>query len=132
MRAAFAFFELGPPSEEAVRALLTDDFVYQDRRRGLSFEDCDADSFPKYVQTPWNTGATVPPRFELETLAVRGERFAAVATRADYNGMLIESIEVVALDPTLRLVQRTVDFDRDDVDRAIAELDRLDSQAEAD
>src|SRR4051794_18414012 len=72
MRAAFAFFEYGPPPEEAVRALLTDDFVYQDRRSGVNFEDADADSFPKYVQTPWNTGATARPRFELETLAVRG------------------------------------------------------------
>ena len=72
------------------------------------------------------------PRWELETLAVRGERFAAVAVQTDYgNGMLRESIDVIGLDATLSMMQRQVDFDRDDVDGAIAELDRLHSQADA-
>ena len=39
-----------------------------------------------------------------ETLAVRGERFAAVAVQIDYgNGMLRESIHVIGLDATLSL-----------------------------
>ena len=59
----------------------------------------------------WQTGAG-QPRWELETLAVRGERFAAVAVQTDYgNGMLRESINVIGLDATLSLLQRQVDFD---------------------
>jgi hypothetical protein len=130
---AFAFLtEHGSPSEKWVRAGLTDDFAFVDRRSGPRFPDADAESFPKYVLSTWQTGAAGQPRFEGETLAVRGERFAAVEVKTDYgNGMLTESIHVLGLDATLRLRQRQVHFDRDDVDGAIAELDRLYSQADA-
>ena len=49
----------------------------------------------------------------------------------DYGGMLIEHIHVIGLDATLSLLHRAVDFDRDDVDGAITELDRLHDQASA-
>jgi hypothetical protein len=50
----------------------------------------------------------------------------------DYgNGMTTDAIEVLELDSSLRLVQRVVDFDADDIDGAIAELDRLHGRAEA-
>jgi hypothetical protein len=67
----------------------------------------------------------------LETVAVRGERFAACVLEIDYgNGMVSETLHVVGLDPTMRLMQRTIEFDVDDVDGANAELDRLHSQAD--
>jgi hypothetical protein len=119
------------PSERWVRAGLTDDFTFEDRRRGLSFPDADADSFPKVVVSMWQTGAPGQPQFEPETLAVRGDRFAAVAVRTVYgNGMVLETINVIGLDTTLRLRQHQVNFDRDDVDGAIAELDRLHRRAD--
>ena len=63
---------------------------------------------------------------------MRAERFAAVAVQTDYgNGMLRDNVVVIALDATLRMEQRQVDFDRDDVDAAITELDRMHSQSEA-
>jgi hypothetical protein len=109
-----------------------DDFAYEDRRSGPNFPDADAESIPKVVLSVWQTGADGQPRFEPETLAVRGERFAAVAVQTDFgNGMLLETINVIGLDATLSKVQRQVNFDRDDVDRAIAELDRMHSQSEA-
>ena len=131
LHAAYAIFAIGRPTEEFVRASLTDDFTYQDRRSGPTFADADAESFPTYVESYWLTGASGPPRFELETLAVRGERFAAVAVHVDYDGLLLETISVVGLDATLGLLQREFDFDIDDVDGAIAELDRLHQQADA-
>lgn len=132
LRNAYAFFTAtGAPSEEVVRAAVTDDFTYEDRRHGVSFPDADVQSFPSVVQTMWQTGAG-QPRWEHETLAVQGERFAAVAVQTDYgNGMLRDSLIVIGLDATLSRVQRQVDFDIDDVDRAIAELDRMYSQADA-
>ena len=132
MRSALALLsESGSPSEQWVRAGLTDDFTYEDRRSGPSFPDADAESFPRTVLSMWQTGAPGQPRFEPETLAVRGERFAAVAVRTVYgNGMVLETINVIGLDATLSLRQRQVNFDRDDVDGAIAELDRL-SEADA-
>jgi hypothetical protein len=63
---------------------------------------------------------------------VRGKRFTAIVLQIDCgNGMVTESIHVFGLDATLSLVQRDVDFDLDDMDGAIAELDRLQSQADA-
>ena len=130
-RDAFAFLNDGAPTEELVRAMLTEDFTYEDRRSGPSFPDADAESVPKYVLSMWQTGAG-QPRWETETLAVRGERFAAVAIHTDYgNGMLLDSIDVFGLDATLRLEQRQVSLDRDDVEGAIAELDRLQSEDDA-
>jgi hypothetical protein len=55
-----------------------------------------------------------------------------VAAQTDYgNGMLSETINVIGLDATLSLLQRQVYFDFDDVEGAIAELDRMHSQSEA-
>jgi hypothetical protein len=116
-----------------VRAFITDDFVHEDRRRGVSFPTVDAGSHQRFVDSAWQTGAG-RPRFEVsEILAVRGDRLVAALIRIDYgNGMLLEAIHVFALDATLRLGQREVDFDHDDVDGAIAELDRLHAQADGD
>ena len=130
-RLAFAFLNDGAPPEDVVRAWLTDDFTYEDRRSGPSFPAADAESVPKYVLSMWQTGAG-QPRWETETLAVRGERFAAMAIHTDYgNGMLLDSIDVFGLGAALSLLQRQVSFDRDDVDGAIAELDRMQSEDDA-
>jgi len=126
------FTEFGLPSEDEVRAGLADDFAYEDRRRVFRFPDADVGSYPVFVGSVWQTGAGGQPRFEVETLAVRGERFAVIGIEIDYgNGMLAESVHVFGLDATLSLLQRDVDFDLDDLDGAIAELDRLHSEANA-
>ena len=48
----------------------------------------------------------------------------------DGDGMASETLHVVGLDPSLRLMQRTVEFDTDDVRGALAELDRLHRQVD--
>ena len=118
------------PPGELVRASRADDFGYEDRRRGPSFPPLGTESFSKFVETIWETGAG-RPRFDDEILAVRGERYVAGTIRLDFgNGWLRESVIVLALDVTLSLVQRVVEFDLDDVDGAMAELDRLHSRAD--
>jgi hypothetical protein len=126
-----AFFtDSASPPGAALRAGLRDDFVYEDRRRGPNFPPADAESVPKYLDAIFQAGVG-QPRFASETLAVRGERFAASMFRLDYgNGMLHESILVTSLDATLSLLQCAVEFDLDDVDGAIAELDRMHRQAD--
>jgi hypothetical protein len=65
-------------------------------------------------------------------LAVRGDRFAACRLDLDYgNGWVQDHVMVIGLDVTLTLLQVAIDFDADDVDGAIAELDRLSRQADA-
>ena len=122
----YAVFTEGPPPEDALRAGLADDFVYEDRRSGWKFPDGDAESYPKVLLSIWETGADGQPRFGMNTLAVRGERFAAISVVIDYgNGMVMESIHIYGLDARASLLQCDIDFDVDDVDGAIAELDRL-------
>ena len=93
LRNAYAFFESGLPTEKRLRAGLTDDFAYEDRRSGPSMPDADAESYPKLILA---CGEPVRGNQDgrVETLAVRGERFAAVAVQADYgNGMLGAAIQ---------------------------------------
>ena len=120
------------PNDGQIRAGLSDDFCSEDRRRGPSFPNGDADSYARFVASAWEVGVG-RPRFSLrETVSVRGERFAACALEIDYgDGMISETLHVVGLDPTMRLMQRTIEFDLDDVDEATAELDRLQSEADA-
>ena len=115
-----------------MRASFTDDFVYEDRRRGPIFPNAGAESFLQALETAWDTGAGRPRLTVHKILAVRGDRLAACRLEVDYgNGLTCESIQVIELDATVTLVQRVVDFDVDDVDGAIAELDRLHSEADA-
>ena len=66
-----------------------------------------------------------------EIIAVRGERLVAARLAVDYDiGFVLEAIQVLELDATVTRVQRAFDFDVDDVDTVIAELDRLHSQAD--
>jgi hypothetical protein len=128
--ASGAFLSEGPLPPDVLRALLTEDYSYEDRRHGVSFPSADADSYPDLVASAWDIGAGRPEFEVVAILAVRGDRFAAGHVRIDYgNGMLFESIHVLALDAEMRLVEREVDFDRSDIDAAIAELDRLHRQA---
>jgi hypothetical protein len=121
---------LPPPSE--IRATLTDDFVGEDRRRGPTAPIMDAASFSEVIGAFRDVNAG-RPRFILdEVVAARGERLAACRAGVDYgNGFMTESIQVLELDATLTLVQRVVTFDVDELDGAIAELDRLHDEAAA-
>ena len=70
--------------------------------------------------SPGETGRSEPA---ISLLAARGGRSAAgVVSLDDGNGhgTLLESIRVLALDDTLSLVQRSLDFDVDDVEGVIA------------
>ena len=104
----------------------TDDFVYVDRRKGVNFGEGDASHFVRVLQLFWEVGGQ--PHFSIvEVIAVRGEWSAAVLERVVYGGrdMYLEFITVVDLDPVGDRWRRLVDFDLDDREAAIAELDRL-------
>ena len=121
------------PDPGWIRSGLSDDFSSEDRRRGPTFPNGDADTYARFVESSWEVGSG-HPRFTLrETVAVRGQRFAACVLEIDYgNGMFSETLHVVGLDPARRLMQRTIEFDVDDIAGAVAELDRLQSRADAD
>jgi hypothetical protein len=107
----------------------TDDFIAEDRRTqtgGVNFGTLDRAGFAEFFNLSWELGARMP-RFSIaEVVAVRGDGLAAVIESIDDgDGMIVEHIAVIQLDPTLRRHRRSVIFDVDAADAAIAELDRL-------
>ena len=130
-RAANRFLNGRKSPPDDVRSSLTDDFTYSDRSGGSIFPDLDAEGFARFVGAGWAAGAGQPVNTVREVVAVRGERVAAVTAYYDYgNGMGREILTVVGLDPSLRRLHRVIDFDADDLDAAIAELDRLHSESD--
>ena len=133
MRGIYAVLnDFESPPHEMIRSSFTDDFVYEDRRRGAIFPIMSAELGAEAFASIWDTGAG-RPRFTVpQILAVRGERLVAARLVVDYDiGFALEAIQMLQLDATVTRVQRAFDFDVDDVDTVIAELDRLHSQADA-
>ena len=127
MRGTYAVLnDFESPPHEMIRSSFTDDFVYEDRRRGALFPVMGAGLVAEALGSFWDTGAG-RPRFTVpEIVAVRGERLVAARLVVDYdNGFVLEAIQMLELDATVTRVQRAFDFDVDVVDTAIAELDRL-------
>jgi hypothetical protein len=61
----------------------------------------------------------------VEVLAVRGERWCAYRARVEAAGNVVEVLYVEQLDKALEKAELTIGFDPEDVEEAIAELDRL-------
>ena len=54
---------------------ITDDFVYDDRRRGgFSFGTVDAEHYPQFLETLWDIGGGQTALSVTEVVAVRGDR----------------------------------------------------------
>ncbi len=75
------------------------------------------------------------PTFGFEPIAVRGDRLALVSAWIRYaNGTSREALSVVVFDREVRQSTRHVNFEPDDLDAAMTELDRihrtLDNEAE--
>jgi hypothetical protein len=107
--------------------LVTDDFVFKDRRSGFNFGHIEgAATYLEWLAHTWSLTDDRPHFSILEIVSVHGHRCAAVVMNVDYgNGMGVEHIECWRLDATLRRANLTVAFDLDDRDGAIAELDRM-------
>jgi hypothetical protein len=133
MRGTYAVLnDFESPPHEMIRSSFTGDFVYEDRRRGALFPIMGAELVEEAFASFWDTGAGRPRFTVTQTLAVRGERLVAARLVVDYDiGFVLEAIQMLQLDATVTRVQRAFDFDVDDIDTVIAELDRLHSGADA-
>ena len=104
----------------------TDDFVFLDRRTGVNFGEGNASYYARVSEQYWEVGGQ--PHWSIpEVIAVRGEWSAAYRVRVVYgvSDMFIDDINVVRFEPVGGRFRRTVLFDPDDRDAAIAELDRM-------
>jgi hypothetical protein len=132
MRGIYAVLnDFESPPLEMIRSSFTGDFIYEDRRRGALFPIMGAELVGEAFASFWATGAG-RPRFTVHRIvAVRGERLVAARLVVDYDiGFVLEAIQMLQLDATVTRVQRAFDFDVDDVEAVIAELDRLHSRAD--
>ena len=102
----------------------SEDFVRIDRRRLIAGPDADRRQHLEN-QLLWFELGDGQPTFGVEILAVRGERLALCRASVGYaNQEGREALSVVTYDRSVEKATKHIHFDLDDLDSAIAELDR--------
>jgi len=112
----------GPPTRTTVTS---DDVTFDDRRSGgVNFGKVESSDWLPFIASIWEVG-TGRPHFSIpEIVAVRGWRCAAAVWAYDYGDDWADAeIICIRLTPE-RMIDRCVAFDVDDVDAAVAQLDR--------
>lgn len=114
-------------------SLCTDDFVRYDRRRVTAQPPADRQGWLDAMFTFEELANGQWPTFELtETLAVRGNRLVVARWTMGLGEMgVIEFIVVTLTDEAVERNEVIYFFDDDDIDAALAELDRLHSAIES-
>ena len=110
--------------------MLADGFTREDRRRLIAMPSGDVDSYLNSFDA-WYEIGDGQPRFNVaEVIGVRGERLVLTRTRVDYaSGQATEFLYLFQFDE-IGQVERQVAFDLDDVDAAVAELDKMQAALE--
>ena len=102
------------------------DFVLDDRRRGgFGLGRVDREAAMAYSATAWKVGHGPPIQKVRRLIATVGDRLVAAVVETDSDQWKSESITVWQIDSQSRNLQIAVMFDVDDVDAALAEIDRL-------
>ena len=118
---------LGDPA--AVRLLadeLSDDFSAEDRRRLIGLPRIGRDDWAEAVNSWSELGAGRGRSSLAQVIAVRGERLVLFRARATYpDGREVESLGLAQFDELVQRLQRSMQFDPDDVDAALSELDSM-------
>jgi len=115
-------------TEPPTRAPVTEDFLYTDRRTGggVNYGSLDASGWRQLVTETWRVGSGRPSLAVVEVVATRGQWSAAVVESTDLgDDMAMEYITCFQLDSTTRLMRRSFNFNVDDREAAVAELDRM-------
>lgn len=122
--------ELDEAQMQQFRGRFADDYVREDRRRLVGVPSSDREDWFESIQAYWELSKG-PPTFSVaEVVAVRGERLVLFLARVEYEqGPSTEMLIVYGLSVDMR-AQHSVMFDTDDVDAALAELDRLHAEIE--
>jgi hypothetical protein len=128
VRAGFANMtrlrELGDTEMRQFRNRFADDYTREDRRRLVGVPSSGREDWFESIQAYWELGMG-PPTFSVaKVLAVRAERLVLFLARVEYpQGPATEMLIVYGLSVDGK-AQRSVMFDADDIDAALAELDR--------
>lgn len=124
---------IGDRPVEEMRDAVTDDFRREDRRRLVGLPDNGAEGFVDGIEALFELGRGTPTFSVVQIVATRGQRLALAHNRIEYpDGIAIELLSLVQLAADLGRMEIEIDFDVDDVEAALAELDRLHAAIEAD
>lgn len=109
-----------------LRSLLTDDFVRVDHRRLVGVPGAVGPEEYVEQQMSFSEVGTERPTVELfGVLGTRGDRCVAMRSRVVYpDGAASDMITVRTFDAAVRKCARLVIFDAEDVESALAELER--------
>jgi hypothetical protein len=118
-----------PQRLDEFRSMFADEFVRVDRRRLIALPAIDkATYFETQLSFAHELGDVTS---DYEVLAVRGERLLLARIERRVGGdFTTEYLVVAQWDVTIPQIQRVVLFEPDDLNLAIAELDRLHSELE--
>ena len=110
-----------------------DEFVREDRRQLIATPTGDAATFQQQ-HLAWFEMGLEDLNFEMTgVVAVFGDRLALTRSRIGYSsGFPVEMLSISQWTEEIDRLQRIVQFDADDVDVALQELDRLRLTLEAD
>jgi hypothetical protein len=114
---------LDPEREEEFLAMISDDAVIRDHRRLVGGTTGDKSTYVEEHHFFLEVGVV---DVAAETLAVRGERLVLSRVVGAYeDGSVRDMLVIGRLDASGSKFDLGIDFDSDDVDTALAELDRL-------
>lgn len=101
------------------------DYVREDRRAMISISSSGARETIENLLL-WFEMGDGNPMFTIEIVDVRGDRLVLARFSVGYRGGLsTEVLSVTQFDETVEKEQKAVRFDPDDLDAALAELDKL-------
>ena len=117
--------EFGVAERSRLRTGHTDDYVGEDRRKLIGMPAAGRDELVEQIASYWNLGAGAPEFSMDEVLAVRGDRLVLFRFRICYGPAYETSTLLLAGYTTDGRRCRAIQFDVEDLEVAVAELDRL-------
>jgi hypothetical protein len=124
-RSLFPLFNDREFVRTSARDLFSELFVREDRQRVVGLPPVDADRWLELFDL-WFTMEDGAPKFSIAE--VRGDRLVLGRFRLDYAGSPAgDGLLIVQFDRRIDLCERMVNFDIDDIDAAMTELDTLHS-----
>ena len=112
--------------------MFAEGFLREDRRHFITVPTVGVEGLLESFRAYWDLGVGAPTFVVAEVHAVRGERLVLFRGRAEFaEGQATESLVLVMFSSEMK-VARTVLFDLDDLDSALAELERMHAEIETD
>lgn len=107
-------------------AQVSADFVYEDRvTGGFNFGRLDAEGYRDLARSMWLVGQEGPKYRIVEVLVVRGDLICLVRAEGGHGSFVREGRWVMELAASRSVMRRFIEFDSDDLDAALAEVEEL-------